>query len=362
MLAKPLEGPLQPDHFALREISLPEPAAGQALVRILLANIHSATRKRMAAGGTKVGATDQTNFACAVVVKSRDPVFREGDVIHCQAGWQEYQLVSSAETAIGYPPVSEIVKAANGTNSPLLYAFRPALVKMWSPSILMDVLGTSGLTAYFGLRECGPLMPRDQVAVAGTSGSVGSIAAQLAKIAGSRVIGFAGGADRCRWVVDTLGIDGCIDYTADDLDAELQSRFPQGIDFFSDGVGGRVGEAALKRLNTNGRMFSYGSAASLYGESPATGAPPPSIRRMMGISEEVEEILRRRNIKAEAWMVTDFFRERLKAEDDLSRLMFAGRLKPVANLVEGFEMLPEAIAGLYRAGRSGKLQVQFGTL
>ncbi|WP_245262718.1 NADP-dependent oxidoreductase [Ensifer sp. BR816] len=362
VLSKPLEGPLEPDHFQLREVPLPDPGPGQALVRVLLVNIHSATRKRMVAGGTKVGATDPTNFACGVVVKSRDPAFQEGDVIHCQAGWQEYQLVSSDDAAIGYPPVNELVKATNGTNSPFLYVFRPALVRMWSPSVLMDVLSTSGLTAYFGLRECGPLMPSDHVAVAGTSGSVGSMAAQLAKIAGARVMGFAGGEERCRWVVDTLGIDGCVDYKADDLDAELQARFPQGIDFFSDGVGGRVSEAALKLVKPNGRMFSYGSASALYGEGSGTGGPAPSIRHMMGITDEVEQKLRQRNIKAEAWMVIDFYHERMRAEDDLSRLMFTGRLKPITNLVEGFDKLPGAIADLYRKRRSGKLQVQFGTL
>jgi NADPH-dependent curcumin reductase CurA len=358
---QPTSQTISPDQFELRESPRPVPADGQALVRIILLNIHSATRYRMASGVTRVGETDLTNYACAVVVESRDPAFKEGDVIHCQAGWQDYQLISSRAAAIGYPPASELVKALHGTNSQWTYVFRPVLVEMWSPSILMEMFGTSGMTAYFGMRECGPIMPRDCVLVAGTSGSVGSIAAQLAKIAGARVVGFAGGAERCRWVVDTLGIDDCIDYTTRDLEVALSRACPDGIDVFSDGVGGRVSEAALAVMNPNGRFFSFGAASALYGgyEGPALGGSP---RRMLGITEPMEQILRRKNIKSEAWTVDAFYHERLKAEDDLSRLMLMGRLKPVTHVVEGLEKLPEAIANLYRSSRSGKLQVQFGSL
>jgi NADPH-dependent curcumin reductase CurA len=362
VFAQPIgSAPLGREHFELRHLPVPEPAAGQALVRILLLNIHSATRQRMLSGATRIGHTDLTNYACAEVIQSRDPAFEEGDVIHCQAGWQEYQLISSADPAISYPPATALVKAVHGTNSQWTYVFRPLLVSSWSPSVLMEMFSTSGMTAYFGMRECGPVMPRDRVAVAGTSGSVGSIAAQLAKIAGARVIGFAGGAERCRWVIETLGIHDCIDYTADDLDARLQQAFPEGIDVFSDGIGGRVTDAVLRLMNRDGRMVSFGAGAALYSDTPSLPAPGSSLRRMVGITEAMEQTIRERNIKSEAWIVDAFYHERLRAEDDLSRLMLMGRLKPVTRVMDGFESLPEAIANLYRGGRAGKLQVQFGT-
>jgi NADPH-dependent curcumin reductase CurA len=357
-----LNDTLEHDQFEMRESILPELEPGQALVRVLLVNIHSRTRLRMARGLTKLGETDRTNYACAVVVKSRDLAFKEGDVITCQAGWQDYQVITSFETAIGYPPASELVKALNGTNSQWTYVFRPAMVKMWSPAILMEMFGTSGMTAYFGLRECGPLMPRDKIAVAGTTGSVGTIAAQLAKIAGCYVIGFAGSPARRQWVIDALGIDGCIDYREKNLDALLGDAFPGGIDFYCDGVGGHLTKAILGRMNCNGRMLSYGAAAALYADKFENSEPNASFRRMLGISEEIEVILRERNIKSEAWIVDAFYHERLKAEDDLSRLMLMGRLKPISNIVEGFEHLPSAIVDLYRDGRAGKLQVKFGDL
>src|SRR5437879_13704805 len=203
---------LGPEQFELREGPIPELTRGRALVRVKLLNIHSGTRARMANGMTKLGDTDRSNYACAEVVQSRDQTFREGDVVACQAGWQDYQIVSSEEASVGYGPASELVKALNGTNSQWNYVFRPAMVKMWPPEVLMEMFGTSGMTAYFGMRECGPLMPRDCVAVAGTTGSVGSIAAQLARIAGCYVVGFGGGPDRCQWVLDTLVMHEWIDY------------------------------------------------------------------------------------------------------------------------------------------------------
>lgn len=361
--AKPLVNEtLELEQFEMRECTIPELEPGQALVRVLLVNVHSATRMRMARGVTKPGETDPSNYACAVVIKSRDPAFKEGDVIACQAGWQDFQVISSSDGAIGYPSPSELVKALNGTNSQWTYVFRPAMVKMWSPAVLMEMFGTSGMTAYFGVRECGPLMPSDKVAVAGTAGSVGSIAAQLAKISGSYVVGFAGGSGRCQWVVDALGVDSCIDYRSGNLKAEIADAFPDGIDVYFDGVGGTLTEAVVGLMNRNGRMVSYGAAAALYADKFDSGSVPTTLRQMVGITDEIETILRERNIKSEAWIVDAFYHERHRAEDDLSRLMLAGRLKPISNMVAGFENLPNAIVGMYRTGHAGKLQVEFGTL
>lgn len=360
IFAKPMvDDALGLEQFALRELPLPELEDGQALVRVKLLNIHSGTRWRMASGMTRIGATDPSNYACAEVVQSRDSTFKEGDVIACQAGWQEYQIVSSNDVSVGYGPANELVKALNGTNSQWNYVFRPALVKMWPPEVLMEMFGTSGMTAYFGMRECGPLMPKDSVAVAAATGSVGSIVAQLAKIAGCYVVGFGGGADRCNWVLDTLGIDKCIDYRGGDFQERLKAAFPSGIDVYSDGVGGVLTETVAGIMNQNSRLFSYGSAAALYADRLDSPPAQVSLRQRFGISEAVENILKQRNIKSEVWIVDALYHERLKAEDDLSRHLLSGALKPITNVIDGFENLPKAIVDLYQTTRAGKLQVRF---
>jgi hypothetical protein len=216
------------------------------------------------------------------------------------------------------------------------------------------------MTAYFGLRECGPVMPGDHIAVAGTTGSVGSIAAQLAKLAGAYVVGFAGGVERCRWVMETLGLDACLDYRADDFEAQLKAAFPKGIDVFSDGIGGALTDTVTRNMNRDGRLFAYGSAAALYAERlEAAPSGRPGLRRAFGLTGEIEARLKERNIKSAAWIVDLFYHERLKAEDDLSRLLIGGALKAITTVAEGFETLPQAIVDLYRKGRSGKLQVRF---
>jgi NADPH-dependent curcumin reductase CurA len=351
---------LRPEQFALVEAPIPALNEGEALVRIKLVNIHSSTRARMARGLTALGETDFSNYACAEVIASRDPAFKEGDVIACQGGWQDYQVIRSQDGPIHYAAPHELVKALNGTNSQWCYVFRPALVKMWRTEVLMEMFGTSGMTAYFGLRECGPIMPRDRVAVAGTTGSVGSIAAQLARIAGAYVVGFAGGVERCQWVVETLGLDACLDYRADDFEAQLKAAFPDGIDVFSDGIGGALTETVTSHMARDGRLFAYGSAAALYAERlDAPSGERPSLRRAFGLTDAIEARLKARNIKSEAWIVDAFYHERLSAEDDLSRRLVGGALKPINNVAEGFESLPQAVVDLYRKGRSGKLQVRF---
>src|SRR5258708_38226680 len=133
---------LGPEQFQLREVPIPELKQGQALVRVKLVNIHSGTRARMANGMTKLGDTDRSNYACAVVIQSRDQTFKEGDVIACQAGWQDYQIVSSEDESVGYGPAGELGKALNGTDSQWVDVFGRARVQMCGPGWLSERLGT----------------------------------------------------------------------------------------------------------------------------------------------------------------------------------------------------------------------------
>ena len=353
-------GALHEQNFAQRVVPMPQLEDGEALVRVMLINVHAATRMRIARGLIAQGATDPNNYACARVVRSRDPAFAVGDVIACQAGWQEYQIVRSRDLPVGFSEPDELVKALNGTRSPWTYVFRPALARMWPPKVLMEIFGTSGMTAWFGMRQYGPLMPRDTVAVAAATGAVGSIVAQLAKAAGCRVVGFAGGPERCRWVLEHLGIDACLDYTANDFDAALLSAFPEGIDVFSDGVGGTLTERVVPRMNRHARLFSYGSAAASYAEEVGnTPAHKPTLREVFGINATVEGMLRERHVHSGAWTVDSFYHDRLRAEDELSRLMRMGLIRSHSRAVRGFERLPEAIADQYRQRGTGKLQIAF---
>jgi NADPH-dependent curcumin reductase CurA len=367
IVAAPLsDGRLSADHFALRTEPMPEPADGEALVRVELINIHSATRARIANGMTRLSDTDYTNYAYATVIRSRDPAFKEGDAIACQAGWQEMQIISSNNPSVGYGPISDGAKALNRTNSQWTYAFRQEMLKRWPADVLMEMFGTSGMTAYFGMRQCGPLKPDDTVLVAGATGSVGSIVAQLARVAGSRVVGLAGGPDRCRWAIETLGIADCIDYKAHDFEQRLAAACPDGIDVFSDGIGGRLTEIVTGMMNRNGRLFAYGGAGGYYADDvPATNqmtSPQQqrmTLRQAFGISDSVERTLQEKSIRSEAWIVDAFYHERLVAEDELSRLLLRGAIKPINTVVDGFEKLPAAIVGLYEKPREGKLQVRF---
>ena len=186
------------EHFKLVEQPMPQIKQGEALIKVVLCNIHASTRNLMKKGGsTKVGETDLTNYAAARVLQSRDKTYREGDLITCSAGWNTYQTTSSdlsrGDVNAGHGAAREfaLVEELNGTSSRTSYVFRPVMVKQYAPDVLMDVFGTSGLTAYYGVREVGPIMPRDKIAVAGTTGGVGAIAAQICKARGAYVVGIA---------------------------------------------------------------------------------------------------------------------------------------------------------------------------
>ena len=354
------------DHFKLVEEPMPQIKQGEALVKVILCNIHANTRNLMKAkGSTKVGETDRTNYSFAKVIQSRDKTFKEGDSITCAGGWNTYQTTSSdlsredVGAGHGAPHEFALVEELNGSNSRTAYVFRPVMLKQFTPDVLMDVYGTSGLTAYYGVRECGPIMPRDRIAVSGTTGSVGAMAAQICKARGAYVVGFGGGPDRAKWVVDTLKMDKGLDYRATDLDAQLKAAFPDGIDVYIDGTGGPLSEAIAKQMNRDGRYFSYGGAAQIYKDlQPTTSAMAQA--KEFGMTDLIEKIIKERHIKLEAWNQAVWAQDRIEAENKLSQLMNTGKLKAINTVVKGFENIPKGIMSQYDGSNPyGKLQLQY---
>lgn len=362
VIAKPLaaDEPLTAAHFELRELSVPELGEGEALARVRLMNLHANTRRRIVSEATRLGETDLSNYACVEIVASRDPAFPIGATVACQAGWQDYQVISSASQSVGYGPASPLVAMVNHTKSQWNYVFRDVIADMWTPSILLNVLGTSGMTAYFGLRECGPLLPGHTVVIANAGGAVGIIAAQLARRAGCHVIGIAGGGVRCGQVVAATGIDDCIDYQRSDFGAHLAQACPNGIDIFTDGVAGELTAQVLGLMNSNGRLLAYGSTTDAYSQAvdprlERSGLSP----RAVFVSAEAETLIADKRIKVESWIVHDFYHERLRAEEDLSRQMMSGELKSIVHESTGFDQLPAAVVALYGQSRLGKSQIKF---
>jgi len=354
------------DHFKLVEEPMPQIKQGEALVKVILCNIHANTRNLMKAkGSTKVGETDKTNYSFAKVIQSRDKTFKEGDSITCAGGWNTYQTTSSdlsredVGAGHGAPREFALVEELNGSNSRTAYVFRPVMLKQFTPDVLMDVYGTSGLTAYYGVRECGPIMPRDRIAVSGTTGSVGAMAAQICKARGAYVVGFGGGAERAKWVVDTLKMDKGLDYRAADLDAQLKAEFPDGIDVYIDGTGGPLSEAIAKQMNRDGRYFSYGGAAQIYKDLQPTSSSMAQAKEF-GMTDLIEKIIKERHIKLEAWNQAVWAQDRIEAENKLSQLMNTGKLKAINTVVKGFENIPKGIMSQYDGSNPyGKLQLQY---
>jgi len=312
-----------PENFDLMEASMPEPKPGEVLVRTTLLSLDPASRAWMQ------GATYRSQL-------------NPGDVM---AGWGLGEVVSS--NANGFEP-GDLVSGEYGWQR---YASLPARAltkhdKKHKPEHILGVLGITGLTAYFGMLDVGRPRPGETVLVSGAAGAVGSIAGQIAKIAGCRVIGTTGGADKCRWIVDELGFDAAIDYKSGNLDKALKAACPNGLDVYFDNTGGDVLAAALRRMNVFGRVSCCG-AISQY--NTATPAPGPF---------GVPGFIVTKRIRMEGFVVMDFYNRRAQAEDALGRWLAEGKLKAPVDIVEGFEKMPSALAGMFAGKNKGKLMVR----
>jgi len=210
----------------------------------------------------------------------------------------------------------------------------------------MSVYGIAGLTAYFGLLECGRPEPGETVVVSAAAGSVGSIVGQIAKIKGCRTVGIAGGPAKCALLTARLGFDAAVDYKAGDVRRALRAACPDGIDVYFDNVGGDIFEACLFNMANHGRIACCGALSQYDGAPPAHGP------------RGIPGLIVTRRLTLRGFVVMDFDDQREKALADLHDWVGSGKLKVFEDVVEGFENLPSALVGLLAGENVGKRMVK----
>lgn len=326
--SRPVGAPT-PDNFRLREAPLPTPADGELLLRTLYLSLDPYMRGRMsearsyakpmAIGEVMVGGT------VSRVQVSRHPDFKQGDLVLGFSGWQDHAL-------------------SDGTG---LSKLDP---KMDAPSLALGVLGMPGFTAYKGLLDIGQPKAGETVVVAAASGAVGSVVGQIAKLKGCRSVGVAGGPEKCRYVVDELGFDACIDHRDADFVAELAAACPEGIDVYFESVGGAVFDAVLPLLNAQARIPVCGLIANYNATELPAG--PDRLGLLMG------NILSRR-MRVQGFIIFDDYGDRYgEFIQQMGPWVQAGKIKFREDIVDGLDQAPQAFIGMLTGSNFGKLVVR----
>lgn len=317
------------EDFRLETEPVPTPADGQVLLRTLHLSLDPYMRNLMEPTGPGYAppvplGTTMVGGTVSRVVASRHTRWHEGDLVLANAGWQDYAL-------------------SDGTD--LL-----PLGDMALPSLALGVLGMPGFTAWVGLHDIGQPKPGETVVVAAATGAVGSVVGQIAKLKGARVVGIAGGPDKCRHAIEVLGFDACIDRHAPDFEQQLGAACPQGIDVYFENVGGAVLEAVLPRLNLGARVPVCGFIAH-YNET-ALPAGPNRLPLLLAA------VLQKR-VRLQGFIILDHYGERFEAfRRDMSHWLETGLVKPREDRVDGLENAPQAFIGLLQGRNFGKRVVQ----
>lgn len=327
LVRRPPGEPAETD-FRVEGVPMPEPGPGQLLARVIYLSLDPYMRGRMRdarsyAAPVALGEV-MTGGAVGQVVKSNHPHFKVGDIVEDTFGWQEY--------AIG-PSPGRAPRKVDPAHGPISYA--------------NSVLGMPGMTAYFGLLEVGSPKPGETVVVSAASGAVGQLVGQIAKIAGCRAVGIAGGPRKCAYVKDELGFDACVDYKAEnDLAGAVKAACPNGVDVYFDNVGGAVSDAVLAHLNFFARVSLCGAISQYNTSEPG----PRMLYTFVG-----------KRVTARGFIVWDFNQRYAPALQQMGEWVRTGRIKYKEDIVEGgIERVPSAFIGLLRGENFGKLQVKLG--
>jgi NADPH-dependent curcumin reductase CurA len=310
----------------VEEREVPEPGEGEALARVRFLSIDPTIRTWMddAPGYLPPIGIDEVirSGGIAEVVRSNSDRYAPGELLFGMTGWQDYVIADEGERAMQSLP--------DGV----------------SPTVALGLFGITGMTAYFGLIDVGRVKQGDVVVVSGAAGATGSTVGQIAKIKGAgKVIGIAGGPEKCGWIGDELGFDVTIDYKGEDVAARLREAAPEGIDLYFDNVGGEILDACLARLALRGRVVLCGAISS-YNDRGAIKGP----------SNYGNLIVKRGRM--EGFIILDYLDRFPQAQAEMAGWLASGQIKAAEHTVEGLERAPQALNLLFTGGNTGKVIVQ----
>ncbi len=313
------------DNFEFRQEETPTVSEGEILLKTLYVSVDPYLRGRMRDEKSYIEPFQLNepleSGVIAEVVESRNPNFGKGDYVSGMLQWKEYQ-----------------VSGGNGLNK---------VNKEQAPlTAHLGILGLTGITAYLGLEKIGNLKPGETLLVSGAAGAVGSVAGQIGKIKGCRVVGIAGTDEKISWTVEKLNFDDGINYrTTENLKKSIANACPNGVDVYFDNVGGEVLDAALANINKFGRIINCG-AISLYNETEVPVGPRP------------EGILIKKSALMQGFIVRDYVKDFGPAINQLSKWFQEDKLKYSETLIEGFENIPRAFLDLFEGKNQGKMVVK----
>ncbi|MEO4002088.1 NADP-dependent oxidoreductase [Mesorhizobium sp. CAU 1732] len=329
LLASRPNGAPTAENFRTEDATIPALSKGQVLLRVLYLSLDPYMRGRMSAARSYARPVEVGDLmeggTVAEVVLSRHQDFEPGDVVLSHSGWQSYAVSDGGD-----------LRKLDPSQAPVTTA--------------LGVLGMPGFTAYSGLLTIGQPKPGETVVVAAASGAVGSVVGQIAKIKGARVVGIAGGPDKCAFVRDELGFDAVVDHHAQDFEAQLAAVCPDGIDVYFENVGGKVWDAVFPLVNEFARIPVCGLIAQYNhaGDSfPGPDRLPPLMRAILSKSLLVRGFIQR-----------EFVDQRPAFYHDVAEWIASGRLRYREDFVDGLDNAPNAFIGLLEGRNFGKLIVR----
>ena len=320
LAARPVGMPKRTD-WAYKEEPVREPDESELLIKILYISLDPAMRGWMNAGKSYIAPVEIGEVMRAgglgCVTASENPKFAVGDYVYGAFGVQEFAI-------------------SNGNGITKINAGAIPL------PVFLGTLGMPGMTAYFGLLDIGQPKPGEAVVVSGAAGAVGTVVGQIAKIKGCTVVGIAGGAEKCDYIVKELGFDSAIDYKSEDVRNSLRKHCPNGVDVYFDNVGGDILDAALTQLARGARVVICGAISQYCNTAPIKGP-----------SNYLSLLVNRASMKG--MVVFDYADRYPEAAREILAWMTAGKLKSREEIVEGLEIFPETLLKLFKGENTGKL-------
>ncbi len=315
------QGRLEAGHFRLTAGEAPSAGDDEVLCRTLAITIGAGQRAGLQGSASYAGAPRtgvvMGGTAVARVTESRHDDVPEGALVVCPAGWQDYSVHAAAKV--------RVVEVGAGAD----------------PAHQLGVYGTNGLTAYFGLFDVGEPKPGQTVVVSAAAGSVGHLVGQMARIAGCRVVGVAGGPVKCTMLTEELGFDAAVDYRSADFRGEFKQATADRIDIYFDNTGGEVLGSALRRMKVGGRIVCCGVVSQYDTSKPSPGP--------FG----VPGLLINFRVRMEGFLVFDYADRHEEARSRMRAWVEAGELTPRQDVFEGLERAPEAFVDLLAGGNTG---------